>query len=158
MKITGVLKRIIGEVYGNRTMGRKVSIIYQGLNVTQLYIYGCTISCCLHLPVDPFPGTMYISLGTKLFSMGMRARNGVWEQFPHSKGSSAPWSEFGSQTLPSGRGENGERKGGNSTLTRIHGCIVTVSVDEGKRECRVSASHEQNFVWTQRTCGFTCVR
>jgi len=34
------------------------------------------------------------------------------------------------------------RKGlvNNSTLTRIHGCIPAVSVDEGKRECQVGVS------------------
>ena len=44
-----------------------------------------------------------------------------------------------------GRGERGEgRKGlvNNSTLTRIHGCIPAVSVDEGKRDCQVGASRE----------------
>ena len=44
-----------------------------------------------------------------------------------------------------GRGERKEgRKGlvNNSTLTRIHGCIPAVSVDEGKRECQVGVSRE----------------
>ena len=44
-----------------------------------------------------------------------------------------------------GRGEREEgRKGlvNNSTLTRIHGCIPAVNVDEGKRECQVGVSRE----------------
>ena len=44
-----------------------------------------------------------------------------------------------------GRGEREEgRKGlvNNSTLTRIHGCIPAVSVDEGKHECQVGVSRE----------------
>ena len=44
-----------------------------------------------------------------------------------------------------GWGERGEgRKGlvNNSTLTRIHGCIPAVSVDEGKHECQVGVSRE----------------
>ena len=44
-----------------------------------------------------------------------------------------------------GRGEREKgRKGlvNNSTLTRIHGCIPAVSVDEGKRECQVGVSRE----------------
>ena len=38
----------------------------------------------------------------------------------------------------------GRRKGlvNNSTPTRIHGCIPAVSVDEGKRECKVGVSRE----------------
>ena len=44
-----------------------------------------------------------------------------------------------------GRGERWEKRKGlvnNSTLTRIHGCIPAVSVDEGKRECQVGVSRE----------------
>ena len=56
---------------------------------------------------------------------------------------------FGSQTLPSGRGESGKGRKclvNNSTLTQIHGCIPAVSVDEGKRKYQVGVSREQNFV------------
>ena len=40
----------------------------------------------------------------------------------------------------------GERGGkdlvNNSTLTRIHGCILAISMDEGKRKCQVGVSRE----------------
>ena len=41
-----------------------------------------------------------------------------------------------------GRGERGKGLVNNSTPTRIHGCIPAVSVDEGKRECKVGVSRE----------------
>ena len=43
-----------------------------------------------------------------------------------------------------GRGEKEGRKGlvNNSTLTRIHGCIPAISVDEGKHECQGGMSCE----------------
>jgi len=40
----------------------------------------------------------------------------------------------------------------NSILTRIHGCILAISVDEEKRECQVGVRCEKNscecVVWT----------
>ena len=55
---------------------------------------------------------------------------------------------IGSQTFPvwagRERGSGGWGGGGrnNSTLTRIHGCIPAVSVDEGKCECQIGVSRE----------------
>ena len=50
-----------------------------------------------------------------------------------------------------GRGRKGLVN--NSTLMRIHGCILAVSVDEGKHECLVGVSHEK--ILCEWTCGFT---